>query len=248
MDAVSAYANKLGVKRDKIRPKHPSMMNISIVQFEKIEFNYVAYFLGFLWADGYISHYISKGTENNHIRIEINREDGDNLVETFNKLGKWSIYDKLPKRVNEKPQKHFCTNNRDLYNILFKMDYSLKSIESPSKILECIPTELHHYFWRGYFDGDGYIKYDNTYCVSFTGSFEQNWSDLEKLLGSMNIKYSISRYQYTNKIGKLNKYSKVLIQNKLGIRTFYKYLYPSGYDGIGLLRKYDKFPNNPQTL
>ena len=223
-------------KRGRNREKHPDLMNININQFLNIDKIETAYFLGFLWADGNIISYRNKKTniEQNRISIGIVTEDANDILPIINNLGKW--FSRTRQRQHWKEQTDIATNNRQLYNFLKDNDYHIKSIGTPTKILKLIPENLHHYFWRGYFDGDGCLyMYKTQKCISFCGSYEQEWTSLEILLKQLDIKYSIHR---TVDVKRKSKCSKVLIQNKIGILNLISYFDPINF--CGLKRKTNK--------
>lgn len=220
-------------KRNSNREKHPCLMNINIEQFNKISDKNIAYFLGLFWADGNIINYTSNNNEHNRVTLEIVSDDAKDILPIINSIGKWSI--RTRQRKHWRQQTVISANNKQIFNFLKDNDYNIKSEESPTKILDRIPEHLTKYFWRGFFDGDGSISYaKHRKMISFCGSYDQNWIDLENLLRKLSIKYSI--FRKVESTG--NKYSKVLIQNKQGISNIIKYLSPS-YD-LGLKRKTKK--------
>lgn len=118
--------------------------------FDLIDSEEKAYFLGFLYADGY----------NNNIKgsISINLQEGDGyILEKFSQLvykTKRPLYSKPPKG-NSKPQVALTISNRYMSDKLQQMG----CIQRKSLVLEFpnINSDLHHHFIRGYFDGDGCI-------------------------------------------------------------------------------------------
>jgi hypothetical protein len=197
------------------------------------------YILGLLWADG------SLGNDKNcDIRVEIVKEDLDKLSEIFKKTGKWNYYERT--RNKWKPIASFVINNRTFFNFLIENDYKNKSLVSPFKIIDIIPENLKHYFFRGLIDGDGcfYINQKQyTYQFTITSSYEQDWSYLENLLKNYDIKYSICKRQSINKkTEKMNRSSVLRITNKNDIKKFGEFIYKDyDSDQMGLNRKYKIF-------
>ena len=142
--------------------------------FQQIDSKEKAYWLGFLYADGYIS-------KTNEIRINLKRNDEEHLkkflkaIEAINsnihysqKVTENKIYyqaycnirdDKLVEDLNNKG----CTNNKSLI------------LTFPSE--EKVPKEFISHFVRGYFDGDGSIHFvlsghakTPNYRISFAGT------------------------------------------------------------------------------
>ena len=195
-----------------------------------------AYTLGFMWGDGYLNHPVK--TQCCYPYIGIEKNDFDSLLKTFCSIGKWRVY--YRKRINRKEQGEclLCDNKWGFF--LRNNDYENKSTVSPSKILIHIPDHLKMFWWRGYVDADGcfYLGKTRTRQFSLAGSFEQDWSEFEKLLCSLGIsKYSIKRRVQNKK----SKSSIVGIFNQLDIEKLGNYLYGNEPLKIGLKRKYDKF-------
>jgi len=122
--------------------------NIHPQQFFDIKTPEVAYILGLLWADGYVSN-IRSGI----IAIAALEDDLETVKHIFLSTGKWNLNKRqLP---NRRPQMTIQTTNKPLTTFLANNDYIVKSIASADKILSKIPNELQHYWFRGLIDGDG---------------------------------------------------------------------------------------------
>lgn len=135
--------------------------------FSSINSNDKAYWLGFLYADGYI--------HNNEIRINLKRDDEIHLkkfltaIAAINHTIKYSVKN-TKEQIYE--QAYISIRDASLVNSLA----ILGCINNKSLILK-FPTEnqvpftyLSH-FIRGYFDGDGSITYSNKNCrISFVGT------------------------------------------------------------------------------
>ncbi len=192
-----------------------------------------AYLLGLWWADGYVR----KTKKSGGISIEMIRDDLESLVHLFSKYGIWSMNYRT--RRSRRPQMRICTNNGQLADFLIENDYRTKSFCSAQKILSHIPSYLHHYWFRGLFDGDGCIyinKKTNQAQLSISSGYEQDWTYLTKVLDSMNINYSLHR-QVSIRHTPM-KSSMIRITNKDGIRRFRDYIYQ--HTQFGLSRKQKK--------
>jgi intein-encoded DNA endonuclease-like protein len=199
-----------------------------IEQFLNIKSLDVAYVLGFLWADGYISKV------NNSISTTINTKDFNDIFRIFEKIGDWKQYNY--KRYDKRTDKYYNTStihitNKHLRDFLIENDYSLKSNVSSDKILEKIPNNLKRYFYKGYSDGDGcfYIK-QKTCQYILTSTKEQDWNFIEKLYKTLNIRYNIIT---------MESYSQIRITNKPDIIKIGEYLYEN--NDACLQRKFDKY-------
>lgn len=189
------------------------------------------YILGLLWADGSL-----KGTKDNSIRLTLKKEDGENIIPIIKTTGDWSIKE-LQYTIHKNPVIFFRCCDKTLYRFLKENGYCEKSQKSAEKIISTIPEYLRHYWWRGYFDGDGTLN-KNNYGISITSTINQDWSFM-KFLPS-NIIYKIKQYQREVK-GKIQSCSRVVLWGKENVLTFLAYIYKGDYFGIN--RKYIKYQN-----
>lgn len=206
---------------------------INMDKFINIDLPEVSYFLGLLWADGHVQ-------TRHGVSLELINSDMLEIQSLIDSFGEWGKSNRLRKN-SPNLQSGIKSHNRLFINFLLENDFESKSLKSPSKILNKIPSSLHHYFWRGFFDGDGCVSFHNNkkYArITFTGSFEQNWMDLELLLNNHKIKYSIYKT-----IGKNNdKSSALVITSKNNVEIIFNYLFKNKEkDNIGLNRKYKKY-------
>lgn len=209
---------------------------VPVEQFKKINSPEVAYILGMLWADGYIT----KRRKNSWvIRLELVKEDMDNILPIFQAVGTWGIYTRQPKG-NRQSTTALVITDTELGSFLVENDYLEKSFCSADKILSKIPNHLKHYWFRGYFDGDGGIslgggKYP---VVTFSGSYKQEFSFLFNLLDSIQCTYHYRQISFT-KNNKTQTSSKVVLNNRQSAKYFSDYIYQN--DWFGLERKKIRF-------
>ena len=139
------------------------------------------YYLGFLWADGYVGKY--------KVQIEVVKEDGYALFsDIFSQISieGVKIYDTYRERKNRKPQIAINICNVEFIKWLSIYDYLFKSNSFPYKILSIIPEDLKRYFYLGLIDGDGcfYLsKNKKTQQFYITSNYEQDWSHIISLFG-----------------------------------------------------------------
>lgn len=189
----------------------------------------LAYFLGFLWADGYV--------HNNEIRIEITDEDAQDLERIFMKIATFKIYKR--KRQGRKPQTTFYYKDKQIFDQIVNLGKYPNSVESHKKILEYIPEQYHIWFLRGLIDGDGcfYIRsYKNTVSRQFSiaSSIKFDWESLLQKLLLLGLPCTVSIESNNN-----GSSSHLRCSNSKNIKEFIKILY-NEQDGIYLNRKYDK--------
>lgn len=158
---------KILVKADvKLRPQHSKGHSKGTTKNRKYFFdtNYFsvidteekAYWLGFLYADGYVSY---KGA----IVVDLKESDKEH-IEKF----KSSINgEKIPLKYNAKTKSYrICVSSVQMAQDLYKLGcFQNKSLRLKFPSEEQVPKELIYHFMRGYFDGDGCITYSKGYVV-----------------------------------------------------------------------------------
>lgn len=124
--------------------------------FSVIDSEEKAYWLGFLYADGYLKK------DKPVIELSLKSSDKEHLLKFLNSIESDSkIYDRSIK-LNKKqyPSSRVCLYNRELHSNL----ESLGCMNNKSKILR-YPTflnkDMERHFIRGFFDGDGSITLES---------------------------------------------------------------------------------------
>ena len=123
--------------------------------FKKIDDEHKAYWLGFLYADGY------NNEKNSQIEISLKKSDAY-LLENFKDDTK-SVYS-IKNRIVTLNNKKFPQCRMIIYSKQMSQDLAmLGCIQRKSLILKfpatkIVPREFIHHFMRGYFDGDGCIS------------------------------------------------------------------------------------------
>ncbi len=237
-EAIGTKARRMNLKKQG-RAKHPSMQKINPEQFTNIRSPEIAYLLGYLWADGYIHYSVNKTSHRYAIVLEIVSEDAKDLSPILTKTGQWGQTARK-RKDNWRETTSFTTNSKDIYEFLFINDYKSKPTAEPTKILSQIPNHLKHYWWRGYFDGDGYISFAEPgkgrwKGLGFSSTYGFEWKELINLFQSLDI----NNYSLTNSEHKTKKHrsSKISLQNNNNIILFSRFLLQSE---IGLSRKTNK--------
>jgi len=202
---------------------------------EKIQLPEFIYFLGFIWADGHLS----RQGKTFSINLAICKEDGLAIEGLMDKVG---VFKKtIRQNKGKRDIFSFVNRNQALCKFLFENEFKDKSYVEPSKILSIVPKELHFYFWRGFFDGDGcVVKQNKTRRISFSGTHDYKWDCLQNLLNEWNTRFHIARTE-----SRYGKRSYIIFWRRADTETFYKYIYPNSFD-FGLKRKYLKFTDSSE--
>lgn len=188
-----------------------------------------AYWLGFLYADGYID-------KKNSIRVNLKREDENHCQKFLDAIGATNhklIYSE--KRVGEKTFYQACAAIRD--NQMVKDLANLGCVNKKSLILqfpseEQVPSTLTSHFIRGYFDGDGSLHFTQcghakkpNYRISFVGT-QSFLIKLQEFLG-------VSHLALEN----CGNYFKLTISGNIQVGTILEYIYKDSSEEIELRRK-----------
>jgi hypothetical protein len=195
--------------------------------FEKINTEKKAYFLGLLYADGYVNE--------NNMLIEITLYNQD--IDILNEL----IYELYPN--NDKPLKL-------IRNKYYKLVISSKKIVNDLKYHGCvqkktfklkfpltIPDDLIHHFIRGYFDGDGSVYVNKGVLnISLVGTIDFLTSIQNILIMKCGVNNTILDDRHPNRNNNIRalRYGGNIIINRI-----YHYLYDNAT--IFLKRKNIKF-------
>ena len=192
--------------------------------FHEINSEEKSYWLGFIYADGYIS-------ENNRIGINLNKKDSEHLQ----KIG--DIFNKKLYFLKDYNDVMLTIYNKELWEDLNNHGIEvLKTYDTTTNILNFISKDLERHFIRGYFDGDGSVGYQNNnkrlcYFTLISGCY--NFIEETQLI----IENSIPNINCIN-IHKDNLY-KLTYRSHKDIINIYNWLYKNST--IYLNRKKEKF-------
>lgn len=233
---IKNRCTKLGLVLNEIYKINLNNSKININNFLNVTDPKIAYFLGLFWADGYIT----KPDTHHHKKSKITllETDMNVLCDVFTSVGNWNTFriDRTKNNSNLKPYIELSTTNILLYEFLVKFKYHQKSNISMDGIFHHIPEHLRCYFLLGLIDGDGCVYYTPRHCnrISIASSFNYDWSCIESIFQSLDIKYSIQRRIHT-----IGRSSSIIIYRLDSIKKLISYLWPNKYE-FGLKRKYDK--------
>lgn len=201
--------------------------NFNLNYFENIDSEEKAYWLGFLYADGYISY---KG----YIRIALQEQDLEHIKKFRTAIDANEIEIKYVKKT--KSYKIDCCSikmTRDLTKLGCCQNKSL-ILKFPT--IDQVPINLINHFMRGYFDGDGCISFSNdtpSFSVLGTKKFLDRYEDI-----------LIQHAEYKKKNKRIhndlwNENTEAIVYSGKKIEQIYNFLYNNA--NIYLERKYTKF-------
>ena len=218
------------IKRNGIKRIANKKYEVNENYFEKIDNEEKAYWLGFLYADGYV-----RLLNRNSAQLKLKLQTSDKShIEYFKKcIGSTNpIKDSID--IFKKDGRSYKSYNStiSIYNKKIVKDLISNGCfnNKTQKIrLPKIEENLIYHFIRGYFDGDGSIskikKSENIFSVSICSN--KNFiQDLHQILGIGNM------YDMKN-------YSLLIISKMLDIKKFRNLIYENA--NIYLERKYKKF-------
>jgi hypothetical protein len=142
---VVSRANRLGLKISPSINKERNRNKENLAHIINIQTPFIAYFLGFLWADGTIS----KKTSNIKLKI-VNKDFEDIQDKVFELAESWRFRIDRDGNPNHQDQAVLEINHWEFRDFLAKYDYLIKSGASAKKILSIIPEKFKHYWWRGF--------------------------------------------------------------------------------------------------
>ena len=202
--------------------------------FEKIDTEAKAYFLGFLYADGYISQ-----KYNNIVSLQLQERDKEILDKLKHLIqSERPLYFKKSKKLKEQNLWGLQISSKKMTTDLKGLGCGEnKSLTLKFPILKVVSEPFIRHFMRGYFDGDGCIcirKVKNHYCYWFSIISSLSFcKHVKKILNELKI-HSIIRNHYSTK-----GIADVIAYRKQDILILYNFLYEDAT--IFLERKKRKF-------
>lgn len=200
--------------------------------FKKIDSEEKAYWLGFLYADGYISKLSSS------VVLMIQNRDKEHLekFKLFCKSDHPIVYSEYVResgyvvRANK-----ISINSRKMHDDLIdKGCFQVKSLILKFPTENQVPKNLIHHFIRGYLDGDGCIGIDNNNIFFSIVGTEDFLNGLQKIFKTNNKLYSSGK-AFVYRVKGNKKALKIL-----------DYLYKDAT--IYLNRKYEKYIKHKEHL
>ena len=222
---ICDYARRQGLKKQNITPEGRSKYTVDYHFFDVIDTEEKAYWLGFLYADGYI--------RKDGLELSLCKQDEIHL-EKFKKSIKSNVSVKQ-KIVNGFPQARITICSKYISEKL----HNLGCVRNKSLILtfpteEIVPNNLIKHFIRGYFDGDGCVSINiekRSYHTSFVGTQSFLTSILEILNKEIGTNVKCMR--------PCGNAKQIAIGGRVQLIKMFHYLYDDST--VYLDRKFEKF-------
>lgn len=204
--------------------------SVNYEYFDNIDSEEKAYWLGFLYADGYIRERKS----GNSLEMKLSIKDFEHLktfkenINSNHKIIESVTKTKYKDGFSESHMCHLAIYSTKIVDSIKKQGFHSRktfTIKSPN-----IDKNLERHFIRGYFDGDGSFSFNGKSKKSCTSIVSASKTFQEFLINTLN----------ENNI-KINLYEEIRlqIQNKVDNLKFYNYIYKDSK--IYLERKKEKY-------
>jgi hypothetical protein len=217
---ISKILNDNSLIRDQSKRKIKYEIDDTI--FEKIDTEEKSYWLGFLFADGYINY------KKNSVTLCLSNQDYD-VLQDFNNF----LKTEKNIRKNNKHSSKVVIENKKITNDL--KNNGLLQAKTHILKLPVIEVNLVRHFIRGYFDGDGCITYGKNLNKNCIISITSSLNFLKEIDKHIEINFSyVKRHK--------NRDNEIFTITSGGIRNlikFYTYLYKDS--NIFMKRKRLKF-------
>lgn len=204
--------------------------------FELIDNEWKAYWLGFMYADGWV------GSNGNSVGIALQRKDEYHIDRLRQSLQCDNpIYQYESKGLNKTEGRVFLQSSLTVNNQKLNSDLQKHGcVNKKSLVLKppVIKSDLVRHFVRGYFDGDGWVSMNEkrmSFEVGFIGTYEM-MEYIRDYLQSQDV--SLATIEKNKKYGSSNTYTiryGSLLDNEKIFNLFYYHC------NIFLKRKFEKF-------
>ena len=226
---VSKHKIRTLLKNNGIKSKSSKKYNYNDSIFENIDTEEKAYWLGFLYADGYVRERVKVGSE---LRLKLATIDKEHLIKFKNFITSDDIPIVYAEYKNSKSCKVSINSKKIVSDIINKGCINKKSriIEFPT----FLPEKLISHFIRGYFDGDGSISYsDKQIGLNFV-------SGSKKFLEEISQKLKIeANCKNANLVGSSENYKYIQFSSKDDLYKLYDYFYKNS--SVYMDRKKEKY-------
>ena len=199
----------------------PQRKKINENIFKIIDTEEKAYWLGFLYADGYV------GLTDNRVELALQLSD-TNHIEKFK-----TFLNSDCKISTNTYRSRLLIKNKVIKSSLINLGCTpQKSLTLKFPTYEKVPKELIRHFIRGYFDGDGSLCVtEKTRSIDVLGTYD--------FLYQLCLESGIDTSKIYVSKSKSNKVFRIVLGSRIDLYNFSKYIYDDC--NIYLDRKYEKF-------
>lgn len=230
------------VKRNGKEKKTPNKKyHVDDTFFENINNEEKAYWLGFLYADGYVRMHKKRSGE---LRLKLKIDDKSHIENFKNSLKSTHIIKDFVSKVkiNDKVYESLCSSLSVYSTKMVKDLFDLGCTNNKTHTIQFpyqIGKRFYRDFIRGYFDGDGCIhkvKNKNSAYFKITSGSKEILHDIKCIMFGYNL-----RLREVNK-----KWYDLICTNKDDLQTIYHYLYDNSK--LFLERKYNHYKKIIETI
>ena len=218
--------------------------------FDVINSKDKAYWMGFIWCDGYVSYRNRKGAESYDFKLSLSSKDvehWDNFKSWLNSNHIIREYE-IKKGFNTKnKESRFLICNKYFGKTLYEKYGIVPNRQIADNVINNIPYELRYHFIRGILDADGCIIRRNIeYKKSNAAEYSINFSTYEDLLVYINKvfledKLTNTRYTLSTRHEERDGYCKSLrITGNSIVANILTKIYLSS-SNLRLERKYSRY-------
>jgi intein/homing endonuclease len=221
------------IKRNGIKKIGNKKYEVNDNYFSIIDSEEKAYWLGFLYADGYVR---MKDNRSGQLKLKLSSKDREHIV-LFNKClsSNYPIKDSISTIIYKGSESRSSLSEVSIYNTKIVNDLINNGCMNKKTFLIRLPNinkSMYRHFIRGYFDGDGCIS------ISKKGHFSI------KIISNRDFISDISDYLLSIGINRVNirdngRVKNLMIENKQDCLRFRKIIYDDSV--IFLKRKFEIF-------
>lgn len=216
----------LNIETSKIKKR---IFKINENFFDIINSEEKAYWLGFLYADGYVNN------KQGLLKIALHQQDENHLNKFL-----YSLESNYEIKEYRKGYKEIRIWSRTLINGLIKHGCN-QAKSGTIKFPNFLNKELTRHFIRGYFDGDGGVGI-NSDNMKMTLSFTGLDSFLESISNNLNINLNINKKKYYKRKENSPQFGSIFYSGTNIISLICNYIYKDAI--IFLDRKLEKIKDN----
>lgn len=227
-ETIRCRLKKLGVKRRAARAK---LLNIDQNYFENIDTPDKAYFLGLLYADGYIT--------GNKVKIKLKDKE---ILESFKSKIKSDHKLRTSFSVDKRTKKTYISHTLEITNPIFCAHFKKFNLtNSINKNYEFpkIKEEFYPHFIRGLFDGDGGISFKKKSGIGSTRCDIIMSEQMKDFIIPYLIKKTNISIRECRKVTKNNEFNIFVCPIGSPVKNFLDYIYNESDCSIRLKRKYE---------